>query len=157
MTYSLYPHGSMKLMIVFVYGTNFTRQMNILLIPEAVQIVAALITLFMSLAALVLSIIRRKLNLQRGGILSAFIDIFITFIGGGNSRMDHKWEKWFFSILLIAAFFITSIFAGELLDCFVRILNQKITKLEHLKGLNAPIYITPALHPYGPHIDELLR
>lgn len=157
MTYSLYPYDSVKIMVLFVYGTDYTRQMNILLIPEAVQIVAALITLTMSTAALVLSVIRRKLRLRRGGLLTAFVDIWITFIGGGNLRVDHKLERYFYAILLTAAFFITSLFAGELLDCIVRILNQKITKLEQLKEIDAPIYNTASLHASHKRIDELLR
>lgn len=157
MTYSLYPYDSVELVVVFAYGSDYTRQMNILLIPEAVQIVAASIILVMSSAALVLSVIRRKLRLRRGGFLSAFIDTLIAFISGGNLRMKNKLERCFFAILLVGAFFFTSLFAGDLLDCIVRILNQKITKLEQLKEIGAPIYIAPGLHPHMQHINQLLR
>lgn len=157
MTQSLYPYHSHKLMVLFVYGTDFNRQMNIMLIPEAVQIIAASITLFMGSSALVLSVIRRKLRLRRDGLISTFIDTLVAFISGGNLQMNHQLERWFFAIQLIGAFFIVSLFVGDLLDCIIQILNQKFSKLEQLKGMHLEIYVPPNLQNHMQHIDVMLR
>lgn len=156
-SYPLYPYHSIELVVSFVYGTDFTRHMNILLIPESVQLLATVIMVFMLLAAIVLCIIRKKFKLERNGFVLAFIDTLIAIIAGGNIRMNHKFERWFFGILLIGAFFITSLFAGDLVDCIIRILNQKISTFDQLAGINAPIYTSQRLSAYDEDIHEMLR
>lgn len=153
----LYPFHSVELDVVFVYGKDFTRQMNILFIPMSVQLMAALIVLFMGLATIALSILRRKWNLRRRGLITTFIDTLIAFISGGNLRMQHKLERWFFGILLFGAFFLTSIFAGDLLDCVYQILNQEVSTFDQLAEINAPIFINPTLSIHNKHILGLLR
>lgn len=153
-TYPLYPYTSDKLAIIFVYGTDYQREMNILFIPGSVQILATLILLFVFLATIILCIVRR------GGFMSAFIDIVIAFIAGGNLRMRFKFERWFFGILLISAFFITSIFTGNLLDCVYQVLNQEINTFEQLANINLPnipAYINPTLAMHSEDIRERLR
>lgn len=155
--YELYPYHSIELVVIFVYGQDFTRHMNILLIPESIQLLAGLIMLFICLAAIVLCIIRRKLELQRNGFVSSFVDTLIPFIGGGNLRIEHKWEKWFFGILIIGAFFITSLFAGDFLDCVYLILSQKITRFEQLAQINSTAVFNPSLNANLRDIRSMLR
>lgn len=157
MTQSAYPFRSLKLMVIFVYGTDYTRQMNILMIPEAVQITAATIVFFMGSAAFVLSIIRRKLRLRRNGLILTLIETLVAFIGSGNMNMNHKFERYFFAIVLIMGFFMTSLYAGDLLDCIVQILNQKFTKLEQLKGFRTPIYVPGPMYTYKNYIVTSLK
>lgn len=157
MTYPLYPYRSRKLAAIFVYGADFERQMNILSIPGSVQGLAISIVLFIISAAIVLCIIRRKFKLRRDGLISTFIDTMVAFIAGGNLRMQHKYERWFFGILLIAAFFITSIFTGDLLEYVHRILSQEIDTFDQLKNRNQSVYIIPSLSIYAKHICVMLR
>lgn len=156
-THPLYPYNSKDLAVLFVYGADFERQMNIVFIPESVQTLIILISLFMILVAVILRIIRRKFNLPRQSLLSIILDIAIAFIGGGNLRMHHKYERLLFGILLIAAFLITSIFTGELLDCIYSVMNQKIDTFEQLAERNQSVYISPALKSHVPLICEVLR
>lgn len=156
-TIPLYPFHPVELAVVFVYGADFTRQMNVLSYPKSVQIMSALIVLFMGLAALTLSIIRRKWKLRRGSFISASIDTLIAFIAGGNLRMRHKLERLFFGIVLIGVFFITSIYAGDLLDCTYRILHQKIDTFDQLKTIQSPIYINRSLKMYTKDIWEIVK
>lgn len=155
--YPLYPYQSVELAVIFVYGEDIQRQVNIWYMPGSVQGQAISIVTFMSLAAIVLCIIRRKFKLRRDGLLSTFIHTLVVFIGGGNLRMQHRFEKWFFGILLFGAFFITSIFTGDLLDCVYRILNQKISTFEELAGMNSPIYISRSLAANSMHVRNILR
>lgn len=73
--------------------------------PESVQIVSGLILLFLSFAAIALYIIRRKFMPRRNSLVKAFIDCMISFIGGGNLRIQHKWKRLFFGTLFCGAFF----------------------------------------------------
>lgn len=153
----LYPYHVAELTVVFIYGKHFTRRMNILLIPESIQIITTMIIVFASLGAYILYFIRRRLHLRRDGLSSTFIDTMITFIGGGNVRIVHKYEKWFFGILSFGAFFIISVFSGDLLDCFVRILHEKVNSFEKLAFLNSPIFINVDFREQSDQIHSMLR
>lgn len=153
----LYPYSTMELRVVFVYGTDFQRQMNIFFIPKSVQFVGALVLLFISAAAIALYIIRKKLRLFRNDLLSALIDCWIPFIGGGNLQLEHRLERWFFAILLFGAFFIMSVFSGDLLDCVVRVLNTKISTFSELADINPPIYSNLELYLHKDLIHEKLK
>lgn len=143
-------------MVIFVYGTDFTRHMNIVFVPESIQTLAVLLVSFMSSATFVLYLMRRKLKL-RNGLTSTFIDIIIAFIAGGNLRVQHKLERSFFGILLIGVFFLISLVASDLLDCVYRILNQRISTFEQLTKINSSIYIKTALTLHKSIIREMLR
>lgn len=156
-THPLYPYDSVKLVVIFVYGTDFTRHMNIVFVPESIQTLAVLLVSFMSSATFVLYLMRRKLKLRRNGLTSTFIDIIIAFIAGGNLRVQHKLERSFFGILLIGVFFLISLVASDLLDCVYRILNQRISTFEQLTKINSSIYIKTALTLHKSIIREMLR
>lgn len=144
-TYPLYPYDSKKLAVIFVYGTNYQRKTNIVLIPKSTKILAILIVTFIILSAIVLYFARQKWHLRRRSPSSALLDTMIAFIAGGNLEMRHRFERWFFGILLFGAFFITSIYTGDLLDCIFSILNQKVETFEQLAKTNSTIFVNPSL------------
>lgn len=154
--YPLYPYQTKKLAVIFVYGINYARQTNVWLIPESTQSIFISVVLFMSLAAIVLSFIRRKWELRGDGLITSQIDTMIVFTAGGNLRMHHNWERWFFGIMLIGAFFIVSIFTGDLLSCVYRTAS-KISNFEQLTQINAPIYIHPIFTLQADLICGMLR
>lgn len=137
---TVYPHDTSELKVLFVYGTNFRREMNIFYVPSHVRIAAALVLSFIFMAAIALYIIRQKLRMVNYDFFSAVGDCWIPFIGGGNLRMEHRLERFFFAILLFGAFFIISVFSGDLLDCVVTFLNAKVNTFEKLAEINPPIY-----------------
>lgn len=156
MAYALYPYESHRVEVIFVYGDDSTREMKrISNIPVQIQILASLIGLFVILAAILLCIIRKKLNLRHHSILSTFIDVMITFTSGGNLQMRHKIERWFFGISLVGAFFISSLFTGDLLDCVYQVLHQRIDSLEQLARTDAPIYVSVTIR--SEDLKEALR
>lgn len=157
MTHPLYPYDSIKLMAIFVYGDDFTRQMNIVFIPEAIRTLAICLISFLGSATVILLCMRRKLRLRRSGLISVFMDIIIAFIAGGNLQMRHRVERWFFGILLTATFFITSLFVGELLDCVYRVMNQRISTFGQLAEIHSPVYSGSSLAMYEGNIHDMLR
>lgn len=44
---------------------------------------------------------------------------------------------------------MTSVFSGDLLGCFIRILNQKVSTFEQLAKVNSSIYISTSLRVSG--------
>lgn len=138
-SYPLYSYHSIDLVVLFVYGADFTREMNILFVPRSIQLLISSILLFKISAVIILYIIRRKFQLRRNDFMSALIDTMVAFTAGGNLRMGHKLERIFFGILLIGNFFIISLFSGDLLDCFYRILDQKVSTFEQLATMNPTI------------------
>lgn len=116
-----------------------------------------LMLLFVTLAAIILCIIRRKCKLRRDGLISTFIDTIVAFINGGNLQMKHKLERYFFGIVLAAAFFITSIFSGSILFYVYRIMDQKIDTFEELGNVKSPIYINYGFGPFSDDVQQMLR
>lgn len=153
----LHSHQSIELVAFFVYGTDFDREMNIFFVPKSIQLGTYAILLFICAAAILLSIVRRKFGLARGRLLDTFADCWIPFIGGGNLQMQHKWERWFFGILLFGAFFIVSVFAGDLLDCIIRVLNAKVSTLDQVAEINPPIFLDIGLYQHQEPVKEMLR
>lgn len=131
--------------------------MNIVLVPVSAKVLSILIVLFMCLSAIILWILRSKFELGRNSLVSSIIDTMIAFIAGGNLRMHHKIERYFFGIQLFSAFFIISLFSGGLLFYIHRILNQEITMFKELTEIDSPIYINPSLEVYGHVIQGMLR
>lgn len=154
--YPLYPYQSTQLAVIFVYGIDYERQTNVWFIPKSTQIVFISVVLFVSLAAIILSFIRRKGELRGDGLITSHIDSMVVFTAGGNLRMHHNWERWFFGIMLIGAFFIVSIFTGDLLSCVYRTAS-KIGHFEQLAETNAPFYIHPIFTIQADLICGMLR
>lgn len=59
----------------------------------------------MSLAAIILCIVRRKFTLERFDPMSAVTDTIVAFIGGGRFQMAHKLEKMDFWYLIARCIF----------------------------------------------------
>lgn len=133
------------------------RHMDIVFVSEKIQTLIILLASFVSSATIVLYLMRRKLKLRRKGLSTVFIDIIIGFIAGGNLRIQHKLERWFFGVLLVGVFFIISLTAGDLLDCVYRILNQRISTFRQLAKIDSPVYIKQLLAMHGHNIQEMLR
>lgn len=85
---------------------------------------------------------RQLAKLKRDGFVSSALDTFIAFFSGGNLRMQHRLERIFFGILLIATFFITSIWNdADLISCSLDS-EQKIDTFQKLTQLNPNIYFS---------------
>lgn len=157
-TYRLYPFESTKLVVTFVYGVDFERELNLFAgISKSTQMGAALVMLFVSIAGITLYFMRRTLGLPRSDIVSTYMDCWIPFFWGGNIQMRHKYERWFFCIMLFGAFFIMSVFAGQLLNSVLCVRNQKISTFEQLANIKSPITILPTLGIYSDIIHSMLR
>lgn len=155
----LYPYHSVELIVMLVYGEDFTRSHmgGSLIIPESIQISAGVIAIFIAMTTIVLWILRRKMRLQRSGFILSFIDTLIGFISGGNLRMNHYLERCFFGILLISVFFINSLFTGAILNCVMRIYDQRVSTFEQLAEIDLPIYSARTWTSKQADIHEMLR
>lgn len=132
------------------------RAMNFHINPPSTQIAAGIILFFIWLATITLCIIRRKLGLSRAGFISPFIDCLIPFIGGGNIQMRHKFEGWFFGVLMFSAFLKLSVFGGDLVDSVIQIIKSKVSKFEQLAETNSTIYINTPLKFHSENIHSML-
>lgn len=156
-SHMLYPYSTFELKVLFFYGSDFKREMNIFSVPKSVGIVSIMVLSFIFVATIILYIIRRKLRLLRNDYFSVFIDCWIPFICGGNLQMQHRIERWFFAILLFGAFFIMAVFSGDLLDCVVCVLNAKVKTFADLAVVNPPIISPYELTAYQELINDTLK
>lgn len=136
-----YPYHSRRLYSIFVYGTDYKRSIDIFRVSNLIKIVIALIALLLIVAILTLYTMRKLFKFPSSDAVSCTMDCLVLFIGGGNPRMGHRFERWFFGILMTGAFFIVSIFGGDLVDSVVRILNSKVRTLEDVIEINPSIHI----------------
>lgn len=152
----VYPYSTTELKVLFIYGTNYKRELNIFYVPPHVQVATALVLSFIFIAAIVLYIMRRKLRMANCDFFSALGDCWIPFIGGGNLRTVHRLERVFFAVLLFGAFFILSVYSGDLFDCVVTFLNAKVNTFTKLSEINPPIYSMQDLLAYEDRIHQKL-
>lgn len=155
MIYHLYSYQSTEISVLFVYGDDFEREMGSFLVPESVQILNIIILVFLLTSSIILCIMRRKFSLRRNDFMASFMDTMVSFTGGSTLQMQHGAERLFFGVLLFAAFFIISIYVGDVLFYIYRLLDQKISTFEQLAMVSPPIYYIQSLLNKG--IEGMLR
>lgn len=156
-TTSLYPFDSVELVVFFIYGTDYPRQINSNLFSKLKLFLFNWTNLFVILVAFVLCFIRRLNNIRANGLPSVLIDVVVIFIGGGKLRMDQKLERWFFVIVSIGALFLNSICLGPTLFPSFLLPQRTIDTFQQLTELNPPIYLVPMLRPHEEIVREMLK
>lgn len=158
MTYPLYPYHAHEIAVIFVYGMDFNRLRSIIQIPVCLLYLNYSMFVTIILAAVVLCYIRRTLKLRRDGYISSFIDTIVGFIGGGNLRIVHKLERWFFGVLMIGAFFMIAIWTDTVLDRIYHIQFFEVDTLKKLSEIDRlPVFISPPLKSDRDLLEEMLR
>ena len=156
---SINAYRVLELKGFLIYGSDFIRKMDIFRAPPSITLMATLVGLFLILATFILYIFRRRFHLPGDDLAASFFDCLIPFIGGGNLRMVHRFERWFFGIMLVGAFFTMSIIGGDLVDNVVINLTSEISTFEELnrRSPHLDIYYDSALRFIVPDINEMLR
>lgn len=83
----LYPYQGRTLKVIFFYGDNYKRQKVSTILDNFFSLIFNWFNLGILVGAAVLCTIRRKMALGRNGLISCYIDVLITFIGGGNLQI----------------------------------------------------------------------
>lgn len=122
-----YPYHSKVLRAFFVYGTDYKREIDIFRVFYSVKIVATLIVSLLIVATIILYTIRIRSKLLQNDVGSVIIDCLIP------------------CILLVGAFFIVSVFGGDLLDSVVRVLNSIVKTFGDLANINPSNYSDSSL------------
>lgn len=153
----LYPYRSMELSVFFVYGTDYERQINDNFFSQLKIFTFNWTNLFVILAAAMLFIIRRWHQLHCDGFLFAVIDVVVIFIGGGRVRVDHKLERWFFTIVSIGAIFLNGICLGPTLFPSFLLHHRSIETFQQLAEINPPVYATFLVKKKLDLVGDMLR
>lgn len=153
----LYPYQSEKLFILFYYGSDYERQRTHSFVTQISLMFNLWMFLFYICMAIPLCILRRIARIRRDGLFSTCVDISITFIGGGNVRIDHKMERWLFGIAFVGFFFLNAIWQDEYLYPSLLLPDKIIDTFKELAEINPPIYLSPQLRAYNDVIVEMLR
>lgn len=141
-----------------MYGTDFQRQQDISLVPKAMLLVTSTTELFIILSSITLYVGRRIFKLPRASIALSIMDCLIPFYGGGSLRMQHRFERWFFGIMLFSAFLIMAVFGGDLIDAIVQIQSFKIATFDDLAKVNVKhVHWGAELGMYHDEIFKMLR
>lgn len=153
----LYPYHSVKLVVFFVYGSDYQRQLNNNVVNKLKLFIFNWTNLLVVLAAMALCFVRRWQRLRHDGFISVLIDVTVIFIGGGRLRPAHRFERWFFVLLSIGAFFLNAIgLDSTLFPSYLHPL-QSIETFQQLSEINPPTYIPPILGAEKHLIRNMLR
>lgn len=141
-TISIHSPFRTKLFLEFIYGDDFNRsnapQIFLMILTNAM-----IFCLLIIVSIVVLCFIRRKANLPKDGFISAFFDVLIAVIGGGNLQYRHKLESAFFLILLFGSFLLNTICVDNFLYyTFSFGKENRMDSLEKMIDFNAPIWVT---------------
>lgn len=154
---TLYPYHSTKFAVVFVYGKGAMRQTERIGLSGLQLNIQYGFLVFVLLAAAILCYIRRRNRLRRNGCMLCLIDVHVAFIGGGNLSMRHRFERWFFGIISIGAFFLLIFWMESIFYPSFLIRDQSIQTFEQLAKINPPIYIPVIIKNDEEKIEEMLR
>lgn len=147
----------MEISVIFFYGTNQEREKFRVLLTGLGTITLSLFFVTVLLAAAVLCFYRRTNRLQRNGYISSFIDICITFYGGGNLHMRHTFERLFLGMLLIGFFFLMTFWQEAILFPSFLLYDQRVRTFDDLAKKNLPIYSGGSTSEFAEIIEEMLR
>lgn len=153
----LYPYDSDALSVIFVYGSDYQRQYSNNLFSKLRIFLFNWTNLLVILAGMVLCFMRRWQRLRHDGFISVVIDVAVIFIGGGSLRLDHRFERKFFILMSIGAFFLNAICLDSTLFPSYLSPQQKVETLQQLAEINPPIYMPPLLANSENMIVEMLR
>lgn len=158
--YSLYPVKSclhLNVIVIYIYEKSFNRQS---IYVTYLQFWKSKNTLFFKimlvLGTIIIYLIRKRAKLQ-GGLLIGFSEIFMVFFGGGNVQSHHKWEKMFFTILMVAAFFWVSIYLSNFsIHSTISDDIQNVNTFQILAKQNVTYYLTESLNKEQSIITQML-
>lgn len=139
---SLYPHHSVNISVLFVYGIDSNRQINGTLFKNLKMFIFNWCSLTVVFGTIFLYLMRRMNQLRRTGFISVLIDVMVIFIGGGHLRMNHKLERLLFSIISIAAIFLNGICLDSNLFPFYLLSETTVDTFSQLAEINPPVYFS---------------
>lgn len=153
-----YPYNSIELSAVFVYGHDLDRhvEVDISLIPKNLMILFGINFFLFLTVTIVLWIGRMKLVKQNDFPLAA-LDISILIFGGGNLRIQHRFEKYFFGILMLLVIFAVPLYTSVYLDEAYYMLNQRFSTFDELRQINLTVYSSSPLRNHNNDIHEMLK
>lgn len=154
---SLYPYNTMEISVIFVYGIDQEREKYRILLTGLGTTTLSIFVVLVLMAAAVLCFYRRTNRLQRDGYISSFIDVCITFYGGGNLHMRHTFERLFLGMLLIGFFFLMAFWQEAVLFPSFLLHDQRVRTFNDLIKKNPPIYSAGSMSEITEIIEEMLR
>lgn len=154
----LYPYQSKGVVAFFFYGNDYKRQRISSFLAHFGSLLFNWFNFWIALCAVSLCVFRRILKLRRDGLMSSYIDVLVTFIGGGNLLINHhRLEKWFFGTLLVSSIFLNAIgIESSLYASYVDSFGR-IDTFEKLASINPPIYVSPSVKRNFDIINEVLK
>lgn len=156
-SHPLYPFHSVKIGVILVYGTDITRQTNLISIPKWVYIMSILLVLVLITYAAIICALRRKARLRHIGFISSFIDTSMAFLGRGNHRMSNRLERTIFVYLMVAGIITSPIWSGIFVIQTYNVLYQRVKTFKELAATNTPIYISGSLTHHEQNVVQLLK
>lgn len=157
-TKTLLPFNSQALAsvhVLFVYGDDFYRQNSYFDVFNA-SISFCLLCMVFLISAVILYYLRHLSTIQNVSFMVGFLEVFTVVFVGGRIRFQHRIEKIFFSVALMASFFLVSIFLADFSMHSV-LQRPQVDTFEKLSQQNTSIFLVQSLNESNEHISRIIR
>lgn len=148
-----------KLCVIFVYGNidiRLRHTISSFRLYEGAGFCVLIVVFFV--CAIILYLIRRHAKLRRIDFIAGLLDVHGAVIGGGSIRCQHRWERMFFAVTLIASFFLVSLYLADFsMHSIINLEYQKVDTVEKLSAKNVKFYLDPSLLKHKSFIEYMLR
>lgn len=144
--------------VFFVYGVDFDRSRTYF---NPTQFWRSgdfwLFSIMLLVSAVILYVVRRIAKIRKVNFMVGLLEMFAVAVGGGNLRYQHRFEKIFFAIALIASFSFVSIYLADFSMHSVLNEPRKVDTFEKLAEQNVTFYMTSELVGVEMQVNHLLR
>lgn len=147
-----------KLFVIFVYENGYIRpsksvfSLHLWGLRKMWWFRIALIS-----SAMILYLIRKRAEIQSDGF-QGFIEVLAIVFGGGNIQSQHRWEKMFFAVAMVASFFLVAIYLADFsMHSTIYDDSQTVNTFDKLSKQNVTFVVNSFLAEETQLITQMLR
>lgn len=156
----LWPINSYKqqnIRVLFIHAKNFNRDTFPVYETWHNRNYYFICALFW-LSVFILYLLRRRIGLRMKSFLDGYFEIVAICLGGRVIRYHHRYERMFFAILMVAAFFLVALHSSHFsMHVILRQETFKVDSFETLAKHNVSFGLLKTLSYEEEYITNLLR
>lgn len=148
--------GTYHILVIFVYATADKHNLTTIYSWDMSKFV--ILNLVLIICAIILYLLRRLADIQRRNFMTGLLEMYCIAFNAGNIQCQHRLERIFFVIALIASFFLVSLYLAEFsLQSVIHESPHRIDTFEKLIQQNVTIYLASNMKRHKKETEEMLR
>lgn len=148
--------GTYHILVIFVYVASDKHNLTTIYSWDVSKFVA--LNLILIICAIILYFSHRFAGIQRRNFVYGLLKMYHIAFNAGNMQSQHRFERIFFAIALVASFFLVSMYLAEFsLQSVIHDSPHRIDTFEKLTQQNVTIYLAPNMKRHKKETEEMLR